>query len=64
MNFKQLNEQIENILNKKSEHELLQNCIAYLSELKERDTDESWYYFWKNHIGMTDQDMQYWELDR
>lgn len=39
--------------------ELLNECVGYLYELKERDSVEEKEYFWKEFIGMTDEEIKY-----
>lgn len=41
---------------------LLNNCIAYLAELKERNSEEEKQYFWTKIIGMTEEEMNYYEV--
>ena len=46
-------------MNKKRIEQLLNECVDYLVELKEREDKEELLYFWKNIIGMTDEEIKY-----
>ena len=43
---------------------VISNLVGYLAELKERDDIDEWNYFWKEYIGMSDEDMKYYNLIR
>ena len=49
-------------MNKKRLEQLLNECIGYLFELKERDSKEEKEYFWKEVIGMTESELEYFGL--
>ena len=38
---------------------LLNECIGYIDELKERDDEDEKDYFWTEVIGMTENEMKY-----
>ena len=44
-------------------NDVINNLIEYITELKERETKEERLYFWKNVIGMTDDDIKNFDLD-
>ena len=46
-------------MNKERLEQLLNECVGYLAELKERDDKEELEYFWKNIIGMTDDEIKH-----
>jgi len=45
-------------MTKKRLQELLDGCIGYLFELKDNESKEEREYFWKNVIGMTDEEIK------
>lgn len=51
-------------INNERTEQLLNECIDYLTELKDNDCKEDWDLFWKNIIGMTDEEMQYYSLEK
>lgn len=48
-------------MNKARLEEVLNNCIGYLAELKKHESTEEQKMFFKNVIGLTDEEMK--ELD-
>lgn len=42
--------------------ELINECVGYICELKEHDTPEEKEYFWKEVIGMTDEEIEHFGL--
>jgi len=46
-------------MNKERLEQLLNECVGYLYELKERDSKEEKLYFWKEVIGMNDEEIKY-----
>lgn len=48
-------------MNKARLEEVLNNCIGYLVELKKHESTEEQNMFWKNIIGLTNEEMK--ELD-
>ena len=44
--------------------QMLNELINYCAELKEREDNEEWNFFWKEIVGMTDADMQEYQLTR
>ena len=47
-----------------TEHELFMNLIEYVCELKERHDKDEQIMFWKNIIGMTDEQIKNYEVIR
>ena len=43
--------------------QLLSNCFDYLCELKDHEGKEEMEYFWKEVIGLNDEEIKYWCLD-
>lgn len=43
--------------------EILDECIGYLAELKERESKEELRNFWKNIIGMTDEEIKHFGIE-
>ena len=46
-------------MDKERLEQLLNECVGYLAELKERESKEELKNFWKNIIGMTDEEIKY-----
>lgn len=49
-------------MSKERLEQLLNECVGYLVELKERESKEEVRNFWKNIIGMTDDELEYFGL--
>jgi len=49
-------------MDKERLEQLLNSCVGYLAELKERDSTEEFRNFWKNVIGMSDDEIEYFGL--
>lgn len=45
-----------------TEHEILNNLIEYVTELKERENEEEKIYFWTHVIGMSEQQMKDYDI--
>ena len=45
------------------ENEILNNLINYVTELQSHQTTEEKLYFWKNVIGMTDEQIKKYEIE-
>lgn len=43
--------------------EILNECIGYLAELKERESKEELEYFWKEIIGLTDEEIKHFGIE-
>lgn len=51
-------------ITKERTEKLFEECLTYLVELKDHDSKEDWDLFWKNIIGMTDEEMKYYSLEK
>ena len=45
-----------------TEHEILMNLINYITELKKREDTEEQIMFWKDIIGMTDEQIKEYDI--
>lgn len=59
---KLLDDKGEQTMNKERLEQLLNECIGYLYELKERESKEEVRNFWKSIIGMTDDELEHFGL--